>query len=71
MLSLKEATLELWQRKARDVVNALIRRTSGSGPTADRPANAGVGDEYYDTSLGKPIWRHVSGVWKDAGGTTV
>lgn len=60
-----------WNRKARDATNGLIRRLAGSGPTAERPVKAVTGQMYYDTTLGMPIWRHASGVWKDAGGTTV
>jgi len=59
-----------WNRKARDATNGLIRRLTGCGPTADRPVKAVTGQTYYDTTLGKPIWRHASGVWKDAGGAT-
>ena len=60
-----------WNRKARDATNGLIRRLAGSGPTAERPVKAVTGQMYYDTTLGKPVWRHASGVWKDAGGATV
>lgn len=60
-----------WNRRARDATNALIRRLAGCGPSADRPMKAVTGQMYYDTTLGKPIWRHASGVWKDAGGATV
>jgi hypothetical protein len=44
---------------------------AGSGPTAERPVKAVTGQMYYDTTLGKPVWRHASGVWKDAAGATV
>ncbi|HWI85708.1 MAG TPA: hypothetical protein VNT42_05210 [Sphingomonas sp.] len=60
-----------WNRKARDSINALTRLVSGSGTTAERPARAVTGQIYYDTTIGKPIWRHASGVWKDAAGATV
>jgi hypothetical protein len=60
-----------WNRRARDATNGLIRRLAGSGPTADRPVKAVTGQMYYDTTLGKPIWRHASGAWKDAGGAAV
>ena len=59
-----------WNRKARDATNGLIRRLAGCGPTAERPPTAVTGQMYYDTTLGKPIWRHASGIWKDASGTT-
>lgn len=60
-----------WNRKARDAANRLIRRLAGCGPTVERPVKAVTGQMYYDTTLGKPIWRHASGVWKDAGGAVV
>ena len=60
-----------WNRKARDAANGLIRRLAGCGTTAERPVKAVTGQMYYDTTLGKPVWRHASGTWKDAGGTTV
>jgi hypothetical protein len=60
-----------WNRKARDGINAVARRLLGTGPTAQRPARPVTGQMYYDTTLGKPIWRHGSGVWKDASGTPV
>ena len=60
-----------WNRKARDALNALTRRMLGSGTTAERPVKAVTGQTYYDTTLGRPIWWHASGVWKDAAGTNV
>lgn len=42
-----------------------------SGTSANRPAGATVGQEYYDTSLGKPVWFKSVGVWVDATGATV
>ena len=60
-----------WNRKARDAANALTRRLSGCGPTTERPRKAVTGQMYYDTTLGKPVWRHASGVWKDAAGAVV
>lgn len=44
-----------------------------SGTTALRPTTANQvspGDQYFDTTLGKPIWWNGT-VWKDAAGTTV
>jgi hypothetical protein len=44
------------------------------GTTAQRPtANAFVGLQYYDTTLGKPIWCHQASpiIWHDATGATV
>jgi hypothetical protein len=45
-----------------------------SGTTAQRPANPVVGQRYFDTTLGKPIWCKVGGptpTWVDATGATV
>jgi len=42
-----------------------------SGTTADRPTTfLVVGQTYYDTTLGIPIWYNGT-VWKNASGTTV
>jgi len=42
-----------------------------SGATADRPTTfLVVGQTYYDTTLGIPIWYNGT-VWKNASGTTV
>lgn len=42
-----------------------------SGPTADRPTtNLVVGEYYFDTTLGTPIWYDGSG-WVDATGSSV
>lgn len=41
-----------------------------SGTTAERPATAEVGEIYFDTTLGKPIWKNVSN-WVDATGAAV
>jgi len=60
-----------WNRKARDAANGLIRRLAGCGTTPERPKKAVTGQMFYDTTLGKPVWRHASGVWKDASGATV
>lgn len=44
-----------------------------NGTTASRPTtNLYVGLQYYDTTIGKPIWWSGTGtIWKDAMGTTV
>lgn len=42
-----------------------------SGTTADRPTlQLQIGQMYYDTTLGIPIWYNGT-VWKNASGTTV
>ena len=45
---------------------------TGLDTTANRPsaASAGNGSQFYDTTLGKPIWSNGT-VWKDAAGNTV
>jgi len=41
------------------------------GATADRPTRGlQIGQQYYDTTLGIPIWYNGT-VWKNASGTTV
>lgn len=43
-----------------------------SGTTANRPTSSAiVGQSYYDTSLGIPIWYSGSSTWKNASGSTV
>jgi hypothetical protein len=45
--------------------------TPQNGTTADRPIqNLQVGQFYFDTTLGYPIWYNGT-VWKNASGTTV
>ena len=45
--------------------------TPASGVTADRPTERlDIGQFYYDTTLGIPIWWNGT-VWKNASGTTV
>jgi hypothetical protein len=45
--------------------------TPQNGTTANRPTqNLQVGQFYYDTTLGIPIWYN-GAVWKNASGTTV
>ena len=45
--------------------------TPQNGATADRPTqNLQVGQFYFDTTLGIPIWYNGT-VWKNASGTTV
>jgi hypothetical protein len=65
-----EATEGLWRRTIRDAINAQIRRTSGTGPTSERPANPDTSVSYYDTSLKKPVWWD-GATWRDAAGNVV
>jgi hypothetical protein len=41
-----------------------------AGTTAQRPSNYRVGESWFDTTLGKPIW-FTGSVWVDATGSTV
>lgn len=44
--------------------------STGAGFTMNRPAGATLGAQFYDTTLGKPIWFNGS-VWTDATGAPV
>jgi parallel beta-helix repeat protein len=52
-------------------IGCLFAPEFSAGTTAQRPtAGLLAGQQYWDTTLGKPIWWNGS-VWKDAAGTTV
>lgn len=62
-----------WVKWANDV-DKLAAAQKLSGPTANRPTDfLFVGRQYFDTTLGKPIWLKAVGpvVWVDATGATV
>lgn len=42
-----------------------------SGNTSSRPTGVVVGFQYFDTTLGKPIWLKAAGVWVDSSGNTI
>lgn len=42
-----------------------------SGTTASRPTDVDIGFNYFDTTLGKPVWLKTGTTWVDATGTTV
>lgn len=70
-LSPREASVEQWQRKAASVINAHSRALQAAGPTAERPAQAlGIGQTYFDTTLGMPVWWH-GAAWVDGTGRLV
>jgi hypothetical protein len=49
----------------------IANSTPGYGATADRPVlELQIGQFYFDTTLGYPIWWNGT-VWKNASGTTV
>jgi len=54
-------------------IQKILQATSSSGTTAQRPtANLYIGQFWYDTSLGYPVWVHAispSIVWHNAAGT--
>lgn len=60
-----------WIQWAEDVVRN--SRFKGADTTANRPTNGvSVGDWYFDTTLGKPVWVasiNPSVAWVDATGT--
>ena len=60
-----------WKRRVKTAVNALCTLLTQTDTTARRPKSPAVGQMFYDTTLGKPVWYHSTGVWKDASGTTV
>lgn len=50
---------------------AEVNCTILKGPTGSRPANAKIGQMYFDTTLGKPVWKKNDTQWVDATGTVV
>ena len=69
MLKEQERSQAEWNRKARDVVNVLVRRVLGAGTSASRPVTPTEGQLFYDRTLKKPIWwNSEDGEWKDAAG---
>lgn len=61
----------VWQRWFTFFVNT-FNTFAVSGPTADRPNPAPyVGFEYFDTTLGQPIWAKTLTQYVDATGTNV
>ena len=58
--------LTLW---GRDAAFHISRSMPESGSTADRPtSDLWVGRQYFDTTLGRPVWWAGAG-WVDATGT--
>lgn len=57
-----------------DAGKILARFTPLGGPTSNRPAEPVLGQQYLDSTIGKPIWAAKITppvVWKDAAGVTV
>jgi hypothetical protein len=64
-----ERILGLYFNTVDNAIGGLINPASGT--TANRPTiKLQVGQQYYDTTLGIPIWYNGT-VWKNASGTTV
>lgn len=57
------------------IVQNILQATSSSGPTANRPVtNTYVGQFWFDTTLGYPVWVKTPGaapVWVNATGAAV
>ena len=71
-LNESEPSQQEWNRKAKDLVNSMLRRLMGVGTTAQRPNNPTNGQMYYDNDLKIPIWWNTEDTeWKDAAGTGV
>jgi hypothetical protein len=57
-----------WFIKLHSIVNTSVQE----GTTANRPAIRYIGQQYFDTTLNKPIWVDKNGTgWIDATGSTV
>ena len=48
----------------------LDRVNAGAGATASRPTGPAAGTQYFDTTIGRPIWWD-GGKWINASGGTV
>lgn len=59
-----------WKRKARDLINQTAQRVLGQGVTADRPERPVTGQQFYDFTLGIPVWFNGT-AWTNAAGTIV
>jgi hypothetical protein len=70
-----DATNNIYLNKVPNIYDGInyatpVRNLNGS--TAFRPTNLKVGDYYFDTQLGKPIWlKATPSTWVDANGTVV
>lgn len=74
----------IWQRRDGAATTTVYYKNSGSGntgwaalsgpvsgTTANRPTGVAVGQAYFDTTLGKPVWFKATSTWVDATGATV
>ena len=66
----EERTQLEWNRKAKDAINAIMRRLLGVGATTERPVSPTDGQMFYDQTRQMPSWfSAAAGVWLDAGGS--
>lgn len=55
-----------WTNQIYRIVNTVVK----SGTTAQRPSKLFVGQMYFDTTLGRPIWVNAAGTgWVKSDGT--
>lgn len=74
----KEGKLTFWWQTFMESVNYWLRPVGQQGATANRPVSTNqialyIGQNYFDTTLGKPIWVKSLNptVWCDATGAAV
>lgn len=68
----RERSQDEWNRKAKDAVNAVVRRLLGIGASTERPKAPTDGQMFYDRTLKRPIWWNGEDAeWKDAAGSGV
>lgn len=64
-----------WFQSVQSLLNTVIVNGTGvqSGPTSARPIPTIVGQTYFDTTLGEPIWCKITTgpVWVNAAGVSV
>lgn len=64
------AVSPVWVKRAGTGVDGWEKLGHPAGSTNSRPVNPEVGESFFDTNLGKPIWRASTG-WVDANGQPV
>ena len=56
-------------------IDEVMQAARGTGTTAHRPVRPYVGQQYFDATLGRPVWaksvNSAGAVWVDASGVTV
>jgi hypothetical protein len=56
---------DLW-----NAIRTLGNRTLNNGTTAERPTTVIIGQQYFDTTLGRPIWWDGT-EWVDSTGSSI